>query len=364
MKLITSPFKKDLIPQPPQDRPRSRWRILVPLGVLIAGAGLTLPYLLSRPQAENLWFAPAETFPLTGQVKGDEIKVVAIVPGQVEWIAVREGDSVEQGQEVIQLHNQGLQAQLEEIQVQLTAAEQHEQQVEAEREVIRKKLWDAYLKLRPEERELDAWVRDADQDIIVAETQLAEARAELQRAKDDLGYAPENSVGSTQPQRQGTPRQQQQINQLEARVRGLEHELRLARGAWVRALSTGLSPYIHSPELDALRQQWVQVLDKLSEAKQAVFQITAKQQELEAKRSRLIIASPLDGIVTDRQVEPGDRAATGQTLLTIADSSRLYLEAYLPDAAQDIAQSSEQAKGHLEKLPYCKRTKAESAALP
>ena len=351
MKLLPSPFKKDSSPQPSQEPRTPRWGVLVALGVLATGAGLSLTYFLSRPQTEKLPFVPIETFPLNGQVKGDKTDVVAIVPGQVEWVAVNQGDTVDQGQVVVQLNSEELQTQLEEIQAQLAIAEQYEQQVEAEREVLREKLWDAYLKLRPDESELDEWVKNADQNISAAETQLAEARADLQRARADLGYTSEKSDRSTQSPKKGTPRQQQQIQQLETRVHGLENELRLARGAWVRAVSTGLSPYIHSPELDTLRQQWVQVLGKLSDAKESVFQLTAKQQALESRFDRLTIASPVDGIVTHRQAELGDTIRVGEPLLSIANVDDLYLEAYIPNEAQDEAQTSERARVLLDADP-------------
>lgn len=42
------------------------------------------------------------------------------------------------------------------------------------------------------------------------------------------------------------------------------------------------------------------------------------------------ITAPMDGIVTDRRIEPGDMANPGQTLLAIYDPSNLQLEAPVP----------------------------------
>jgi HlyD family secretion protein len=283
-------------------------------------------------------------------VKGKESEIAAIVSGQVEKIEVYPGNQVDQGQIVLQLSSEELQSQLKDIQTQLAAAENYQQQVEAEREAIRERLWAAYLKLHPEESELDQQVRNADQDIIAVERQLATARTELQRAKGEV-TTPDPAARLPRRFSRGTPSQQQRINQLEAQVRGLEHELRLARGAWVRAVSTGLSPYIHSPELDALRQQWVQVLDKLSNAKETIFQLRMQQQALESRLDRLTVASPIDGIITKRLVEPGDAVGVGEPLLSIAAIETLYLEAHLPPEALDIAQSNQQARVFLNTAP-------------
>lgn len=331
-------------------RPRRR-DLAVILGLLIAGTGLSLTYSLSRPRIAHLWpVLSTETFPLTGEVKGKESEIAAIVSGQVEKIEVYPGNQVDQGQIVLQLSSEELQSQLKDIQTQLAAAENYQQQVEAEREAIRERLWAAYLKLHPEESELDQQVRNADQDIIAVERQLATARTELQRAKGEV-TTPDPAARLPRRFSRGTPSQQQRINQLEAQVRGLEHELRLARGAWVRAVSTGLSPYIHSPELDALRQQWVQVLDKLSNAKETIFQLRMQQQALESRLDRLTVASPIDGIITKRLVEPGDAVGVGEPLLSIAAIETLYLEAHLPPEALDIAQSNQQARVFLNTAP-------------
>ncbi|WAL62112.1 HlyD family secretion protein [Thermocoleostomius sinensis] len=331
-------------------RPRRR-DLAVILGLLIAGTGLSLTYSLSRPRIAHLCpVSSTETFPLTGEVKGKESEIAAIVSGQVEKIEVYPGNQVDQGQIVLQLSSEELQSQLKDIQTQLAAAEDYQQQVEAEREAIRERLWAAYLKLHPEESELDQQVRNADQDIIAVERQLATARTELQRAKGEV-TTPDPADRLPRRFSQGTPSQQQRIHQLEAQVRGLEHELRLARGAWVRAVSTGLSPYIHSPELDALRQQWVQVLDKLSNAKETIFQLRMQQQVLESRLDRLTVASPIDGIITKRLVEPGDAVGVGEPLLSIAAIETLYLEAHLPPEALDIAQSNQQARVFLNTAP-------------
>lgn len=318
MKLAFSSVKHYSAPAgSPQERQDSLLGALVLLGTSIACLGLLVSYFAERPQFRMVEPSATETVSATeitqtrALAKGDEVAVPALTDGQVEWIAVREGDQVSQGQIIAQLQAPKLQAQLEQIQAQLAAAKHYERQVIAERESLRERLWDAYLKLRPEDREVDEWVRHADEDILAAEAELAKAEAELQQARDQLE--------AVRGDRDRFDMRQQKVNQLEARVRGLRRELRLARGAWVRAVSSSLSPYIHSAELDALRQEWVQVLSKLSEAQEKVFQLEAQQHELEARQRYLTITSPVDGVVVDSYVQPGDVVHPGKSLLTIAE---------------------------------------------
>lgn len=67
------------------------------------------------------------------------------------------------------------------------------------------------------------------------------------------------------------------------------------------------------------------------DAAEAMFNSAKAQLE----RSRVMVTyasltSPMDGVVTDRRVEPGDLANPGQPLLTIYDPARLQLEAPVP----------------------------------
>jgi len=62
----------------------------------------------------------------------------------------------------------------------------------------------------------------------------------------------------------------------------------------------------------------------------------SKYQGAEAQLSYSEIRSPLDGVVTDRPLYPGEMAASGTPLLTVMDISRVTARAHIPqtDAAQ------------------------------
>ncbi len=80
-----------------------------------------------------------------------------------------------------------------------------------------------------------------------------------------------------------------------------------------------------------------QLFDNKATTQQALtaaesFCMTARAQ-LERSKVMLTyarIVSPLDGVVTDRRVEPGDLATPGHVLLAIYDPTRLQLEAAVP----------------------------------
>ncbi len=53
--------------------------------------------------------------------------------------------------------------------------------------------------------------------------------------------------------------------------------------------------------------------------------------EIDVLLTEAIVRAPFDGVVAERQVEPGDTAAPGRTLFVLHDPSRLRLEATVPE---------------------------------
>jgi len=80
-----------------------------------------------------------------------------------------------------------------------------------------------------------------------------------------------------------------------------------------------------SYELDQWRTNHVTAVSDVAKAQQAVA-------EAEVALSDAQIKCPIDGIVIDRQAEPGDQASPGRPLLTVYDPSRLRLEASVREA--------------------------------
>lgn len=78
-------------------------------------------------------------------------------------------------------------------------------------------------------------------------------------------------------------------------------------------------------ELEKWRAEFITSTADVARGQQAI-------QEAEVALSDTLLKSPIDGIVIDRQAEPGDQAAPGRTLLTVYDPSRLRLEASVREA--------------------------------
>jgi HlyD family secretion protein len=80
----------------------------------------------------------------------------------------------------------------------------------------------------------------------------------------------------------------------------------------------------------------LQAVGKQQEIKSAEGQLTAakgKNLETEAQLSYSEIRSPIDGVVTDRPLYPGEMPAGGVPLITVMDLSRVVARAHIPQEA-------------------------------
>ena len=105
----------------PKPKRKPSPRILIPLGLLLTGAGVATWYFLS---------APSKTEPLrvSGRIEGYETDIGAKVAGRVESIAVREGDAVRKGQLIVRLDDEQIQAQLKGAAARLDSIQKQEEQ--------------------------------------------------------------------------------------------------------------------------------------------------------------------------------------------------------------------------------------------
>lgn len=69
----------------------------------------------------------------------------------------------------------------------------------------------------------------------------------------------------------------------------------------------------------------------LNQAKKNVEQAEASLHLIEAQMSKLNILAPIDGVILTRNVEPGEFIQTGGTALTMADLNQITITVYVPE---------------------------------
>ncbi|MBE9070860.1 HlyD family secretion protein [Leptolyngbya cf. ectocarpi LEGE 11479] len=315
---------------------KNRLRVLVPLGLLMVGAGFSATYFLSR--------SSTDTLQLSGRIEGYETDVGAKVSGRVEFVAVREGDPVDDGQVIVRLDDDEVQAQLDEAKAQLASAQQQERQAWLQIEVLQSQIRRAQVSLEQSQGDAVGQVSQAEANLATEQAQLAEAEAQLIAAKSDLELTRVERDRYIKLARAGAATQERadqaqttfettaaRLDVHEAAVVAAQRQVNAAEGNLIQAQTTRLNPDIRMAELDVLQKQLIQTQSQAEAAQDNVARAEAAQREIVARMGYLTIASPLNGVVTARSAEPGEVVTTGSTLLSLIDLDTVYLRGFIPE---------------------------------
>lgn len=361
---LISRFKKEPQPDPSSDvkqtsnpKQRKKVRILLPLGILLAGAGLSVAYFLSQPKVET-------ALQLSGRIEGYETNVGAKVAGRVESVAVREGNEVDRGQIIVRLDDEEVQAQLEAIKAQLAAAQEAEEQARLQIDVINSQIRQAQLNLQQSGEDTTGQVGEAEADLAMTEAELLKAQAAVTEARSELklakverdryqnlltgGAVSQNTFDQAQTSWE-TARANVEVQ--EAGVNAAEKEVSAAQGTLTQAKTSRLNPDIRSAELDSFNKQLIQTQSQLKAAQNEVDNVRAQQQEIQARMNYLQIVSPIEGVVTARSAEPGEVITAGTTLLSLIDLNDVYLRGYIPEGEIGKVRVGQSAQIYLDSAP-------------
>lgn len=213
-----------------------------------------------------------------GHVEATDVRISTKVSGRLASLEVREGDVVKTGQQLARLETTDLQ-------LALRQARAEAQQAAAE---LRLRLAGA----RAED------IAEALAQVASAEADLAGAERDLQRMQDLLA----KGSGTTKARDDAQTRRDVIAGRLGALRQGLA---RLRAGS-------------RSEEKDAARAR--------------VAALEARIAQLEQQVKDATIASPLDGVVTEKIAEAGELLQVGSGLCVVTDLAHAWLTVYLPEA--------------------------------
>ncbi len=194
---------------------------------------------------------------------------------------------------------------------------------------------DALVRIDPEE--FDARVASAQADVQTAEAGVAAARAAL------VSLSAEEKLAASNVRAARTSILSADAQNTRADADRKRYEALVASGAVARrdadtykaAAITAQSDADHSrAELDVSRDQAGVVQARRASLNAAVAQAEASLARAQAAltlarqdQTHTVIRAPIDGVVGDRQVEPGDYVQPGTRLLSVAPLNALYVTA-------------------------------------
>jgi HlyD family secretion protein len=89
----------------------------------------------------------------------------------------------------------------------------------------------------------------------------------------------------------------------------------------------------------------------LDQAKSALSQAEASLALIEAQIAKLTVNAPLDGVILNRNVEPGEFVQPGAVAMTMADLSNLTITVYIPEDRYGLISLGQAAEVKVDSFP-------------
>jgi len=302
---------------------RARWATGIAVVAVLLLAGLAVSWAVRRGADAP----PAVS--VTGTIEAVQIDVSPRIAGRIVTLAVREGARVTRGQVLARLDAEEIAAEARRVEAALRTAEanlrdlqagaRREEIEEAEAQAARaqSQLNDLMAGARaPEIEQARAALRNATATRVWTERDLKRiqeldgkdlvAMQEVDRARQAYEVALANEQGA-----------REKLALIESGPR--EHEVEAARAA-VRATRERVQLLRSGPRAQAVAAAQAQV----AEARAALALA-------EKRLSEMVLVSPVDGVVLHKNMEAGETAAPGASIVTLMDPADMWVRAYVSE---------------------------------
>jgi HlyD family secretion protein len=273
-------------------------------------------------------------FKVSGFVEADEIRIGSRVGGRVHRVHVQEGQVVKVGEVILELEPFDL----------------HQRRAEAEAVLMQRQR--EYAKLakgfREEERDQAKARRDElaahlqmlvngprEQEIKAARARLKLAVAELDLAESDYRRT-EDLFG-----RAAVAKEELDDVTKQLRVARSNHEVREEELALLLEGTRREEIEQAKAQLEQAQQEWLLRQngyrpEEVEEAKAAVDAANATLEAIKQQIDELTVTAPLDAVVEAVDLQPGDLVTANAPVLSLMDTSHLWVRAYVPENQLDI----------------------------
>ena len=306
--------------------PSTRSRLARITAVLLVVAALAVGGPLASRFLNSLG---VPTIQVTGNMEAMQVDVSAKIAGRILSLRVREGDRVTEGHLLVRLDDAELKAEVERAEAALKSAEAQ--------------LRDLLAGARRQE------IEEARATVDRAQSQLNDLLAGSRR--EEIEQARE-AVRSAEATRVWTERDLKRAQELFAKELIAMQEVDRARQAYEVAVAQERSARANlqmveagprRDQIEAARAQLKAARDHLDlllagarpfQVEAARGQVSQARAALDLAGSRLreaAIVSPINGVVLRKNLEAGEMANPGVSILTLVDPTDLWLRAYVPE---------------------------------
>ena len=252
---------------------------------------------------------PTGDLQLIGTVDANEVEVSARIPGRIQTLTVKEGDTVQAGQLIAVIQSDDLEAALHAAEA--TAASQ------------RSKLNGTVETERQNSGETTSATVSAEAQVRVAEASLAQTKAQLAHQQADTS----RTVALAQQGIMSAQARDEQVtaqNAAQAAVNAAQSTLSAAQANLLQARAHELLTKVSAQTVDSSR------------ADMASARALADQARIE--KSYAEVVAPVSGRVNVWAARQGEVVTMGETIVTIMDLTQTWVYAPLPETQADAVQ--------------------------
>jgi HlyD family secretion protein len=277
----------------------ARNRVFLTLALLTIGSAIWY-FVTVRPTGD---------LQLIGTVDANEVVVNARIPGRIQMLTVKEGDTVKAGQLIAVIESDDLDAALK--------------AAEATTASLRSKLNGSVESQRQNSGETTSATVSAEAQVKVAEASLAQAKAQLERQQADTS----RTVALAQQGIMSAQARDEQVSSLQAAqaaVNAAQNSLSAAQANLRQARAHELLASVSAQTVDSSRAD--------------VANARAMADQARVQKSYSEVLAPVSGRVNVWAARQGEVVTMGSAIVTIMDLTQTWVYAPLPETQADAVQ--------------------------
>ena len=249
---------------------------------------------------------PPTALTLTGLVTTHDVSVAPQIGGRIVALAVKEGDSVTQGQVVAEIEPSELAA--------------DRAFYEASAEGAASQMSEAEAALRLQQQQVRDQIAQAEAMVATAEAQVVAAKAEAERARVTLDRTRELSRAQLATG-QALDDARTGFDAAQARVESLSKQVEASRAALALAKTNAEQVAVRRSQVESSRHQ--------------LAAVGAQKDKAGVRLGFTKVVAPIDGVVDVEPVRIGEVVNTGQSVLTLINPDDLWVRADIEESYID-----------------------------
>jgi HlyD family secretion protein len=287
---------------------------------------------------------------VSGRIDGDTVDISFERSGTITEISVREGDTVQAGQQLAVISSPQDEARRDAQVARVISDQRRVDQLQRQLATYAERVRQAKIYEEQAQSDAPGQVKQAEANLAASQSELTRWQAELQQSQADTKrYAPLVKSGAVAEQVADQYQTREKI--ALASVEASRKQVAAAEAELQRAQAQMQNIPLKESDRMTLEREADELRSMIAAARADVEAGQAELRRIEADLGDLKVRAPMAGTILTRTAEPGRVIAPGQTILTMVDMSALYLRGFIPEGHVGRVKVGQQAHVYLDSNP-------------